>query len=173
MRCHGEVVFLSWCQYFLLCCGVFVSVVVTTRSLYQQLPDIVQDKTTRAPPTRRGPLCSRTSPRRSSSPPACSWAQYRNAMSCIHVVGILGIFCLFRAWRFLRYRKLMRLEQTFDVPTHLAFLERVPQWFDEMPLGARPVPADPKLPQRASCIASLPAWTASCSSSPTSRSFLC
>ena len=120
MRCHGEVVFLSWCQYFLLCCGVFVSVVVTTRSLYQQLPDIVQDKTTRAPPTRRGPLCSRTSPRRSSSPPACSWAQYRNAMSCIHVVGILGIFCLFRAWRFLRYRKLMRLEQTFDVPTHLA-----------------------------------------------------
>eukprot|EP00439_Symbiodinium_sp_Y106_P033178 s7298_g3.t6 len=35
---------------------------------------------------------------------------------------------------FLRYRKLMRLEQTFDVPTHLAFLERVPQWFDEMPV---------------------------------------
>ena len=45
-------------------------------------------------------------------------------------------FVLLRAWRFLRYRKLMRLEQTFDVPTHLAFLERVPQWFDEMPLGA-------------------------------------
>ncbi|CAE7441041.1 omh4, partial [Symbiodinium necroappetens] len=35
---------------------------------------------------------------------------------------------------FLRYRKLMRLEQTFDVPTHLAFLEHVPQWFDEMPV---------------------------------------
>ena len=41
--------------------------------------------------------------------------------------------CRIIAGRFVRYRKMMRLEQTFDVPTHLAFLERVgPQWLDEV-----------------------------------------